>query len=1026
MFTFYAPPYVFQLIPNVGPIEGGTNCTVYGANFEDTGNITCDFGGHYTQGHYIDGNRIWCIAPKGDKAQYVDFRLSTEAGKWSGNNLKYLYYEQPFVRDVSPLCGPTTGYTQLAVVGEHFIYTGPHKVYCIFGDDLWMDATVVNDKLLYCNSPRVLDKFGVNVNNTVTLPIRVTFNLVDMVNTNKVFTYYTQPTEVTVTPHWGPTEGGTNVTIIAQNITYYCNLTVRFGTIEGKGTLNGANNVSATSPAVQYPNDVEVDVSLNGQQYTRANADAWATRFSYYKSPVISTIQPEKVPVTGNTVVTLSGEDFLHSRNDTKGVYGKEKIRYLCRFRDADGYVIKIREATFVDDTMVKCQTPPADSPLKGVKVEVSPNDGQNWYAAPGKTFDYYQAPVVIAVDPKFGPLKQKNASVLVTGKNFACPDTACLKFACKFTLADGEIKTGGKFANSTSVYCNVPPVSKPGVANVSVTFDGVLYTTETVQYTFFDAFVLSIDPPLIPVRGNPNVTINGYGFANTGALKARLGTEEAPLTCSGKSPCIVSATYIDANRIQIAIPAQSDLKWKNGSTVGYEPFEVEVSVYGKEFTDNNVSAQYYLEPTINVSSGAIPTPIFHANSPYTVRIPIDMKIPARVNPQDYLQKLNITCRFTVNGHPYYVPGPIIPYPYPKSGEGARNYSVACPAPVLNDTGSGTLSVSINGGDYLGNIPIQVKEELKILSTGPRCGPANGTYPVQIGTLGFDDADYNSLYFLWDTTCTSPLLKNQSLGNGTFKVAAPPSPNYTSTLGGYAYVLFAKKIQYKDSDGVVVNSTRNYLDSRGEFYYYKEPTVLRVEPHSGWYTGGTIVEIEGSDFFSNPDFLCMPRCRFGTKEGKAEFVSSVKIRCMTPLYDSPNAKAALEISMNGFDWRNTGTNFTFLAPPKITSVSPSAGPSVGGTIITIVGAGFMDLSDHPSEFVCIFESKELGRRLKTPLTFKNSSTVMCTSPGGWGSGTLATVGLSYNGVDTIDTGIKFKFYQIDRVYPLSGPTLGGI
>ena len=1039
LFEFYAPPYVFQLIPNVGPLEGGTNCTVYGANFENTSNITCDFGGRYSTGHYIDGNRIWCLAPRGEKPTYVDFRLSTDADKWSGSNLKYLYYEQPIIFDMSPTCGPTTGFTQIAVTGQNFIYTAPHKVYCIFGEDIWMDATVMDDKLLYCDSPSVLNNFGVNVNNTVSLPVRVTFNGVDMVPTNRIFTYYTQPTELMVTPHWGPLEGGTQVTVVGNNFSFYCNLTVRFSTNEVKGTYGGGNNITAMSPPVRCPNDVEVDVSLNGQQYTRVDPDAWATRFSYYKVPVFSGFQPERFPNTGNSQITIYGDDFLHSRNDSTGVLKKEVVSYLCRYRDADGNVIDTRRAYYVDDNSIKCRTPAVDQPLKGVKIEVSPNEGRNWHpvSPSGKTFDFYQSPVVTSIDPKFGPLKQRNATVVVTGKNFACPETDCAKLACKFRLADGAVTTGAKFVNSTAVACNIPPVSKPGVANVSVTFDGNEYTTQSVNYTFFDAFILSIDPSLIPVKGNPDVTITGYGFANTGTLKVRLGTEEDPLTCAGKTPCVIGATFVDANHIKIAVPPQSELKHKNGTAVGFNPFEVEVNIFGNEYTDNNVSAQYYQEPTISVvpviggsnnttTAGTAPPVAFHANAPETVRMPIDLKFPPNINPQDYLQKINSTCRFTVNAHPYYVPGTIVAYPYPKAGETAKNYSVACPAPVLNESGPGGVSVSINGGEYVGNIPLTVKGELKLLDMAPRCAPANGSKYVQIDTEGFEDTDFGQLSFLWDTTCTAPLTRDLMYVSNRFQVSAPPSPNANTTQGGFAYVLFSKKVQYQSGNNeTVVENTFNYLNSREEFYYYKEPTIRRVEPHSGWYTGGTMIEIEGSDFFTLPDYLCVPRCRFGTKEVVAEYISSVKIRCVTPLYDIPNAKVKLEFSLNGFDWRYSGTEFAFIVPPKILSIAPTSGPSVGGTIITITGVGFMDLSDHPNEFVCIFDSAELGRRLRTPIYFKNSSAIMCTAPGGWGSGTMASIGISYNGRDTIDTGSKFKFYQIDRVYPLAGPSTGG-
>lgn len=101
---------------------------------------------------------------------------------------------------------------------------------------------------------------------------------------------------------------------------------------------------------------------------------------------------------------------------------------------------------------------------------------------------------------------------------------------------------------------------------------------------------------------------------------------------------------------------------------------------------------------------------------------------------------------------------------------------------------------------------------------------------------------------------------------------------------------------------------------------------------------------------------------------------------------------AVEISANGgADFSSTGSYSESLLPPvaafryqdraMVRSVTPSAGPTSGGTEVLVSGTGF-DLpsaliasEDQNGDFVCVF-----GGRIESPATRINSSAVTCASP----------------------------------------------
>jgi len=61
-----------------------------------------------------------------------------------------------------------------------------------------------------------------------------------------------------------------------------------------------------------------------------------------------------------------------------------------------------------------------------------------------------------------------------------------------------------------------------------------------------------------------------------------------------------------------------------------------------------------------------------------------------------------------------------------------------------------------------------------------------------------------------------------------------------------------------------------------KFHYYIPPTVLWAEPFIGRKTGGTIINVHGTDF----ENLSALGCVFGTIIVPAKFVSSTMVTCM--------------------------------------------------------------------------------------------------------------------------------------------------
>lgn len=187
----------------------------------------------------------------------------------------------------------------------------------------------------------------------------------------------------------------------------------------------------------------------------------------------------------------------------------------------------------------------------------------------------------------------------------------------------------------------------------------------------------------------------------------------------------------------------------------------------------------------------------------------------------------------------------------------------------------------------------------------------------------------------------------------------------------------------------------------------------------------------GAWFGYKPEYGYRPYCRFGEKIVEGQWLSTVRISCISPPYSKANIKVPFDVSMNKNDFTSSGLTFTYYSDftkAKFDLIEPTSGPNIGGTMLKLYGQNFTSLL-NPDEFLCKFKSDNDKMESKNvPAIFKEYSdgktAIICSTPGGWASGTIASIYITFDGQKFIDTNFDFYFYKIDKVVPLSGPNTG--
>ncbi|MFJ6902723.1 IPT/TIG domain-containing protein [Streptomyces griseoluteus] len=254
------------------------------------------------------------------------------------------------------------------------------------------------------------------------------------------FTYVAAavPVVTAVTPDSGPTSGGTSVVITGTGFTGAS--AVRFGGVPATSfTVNSATQITAVTPA-GGPGAAAVTVTTPAGT-SAASPDAY---FFYAAPPVLNTADPGQGPVSGGTVVTLTGTSLLNT----------SAVRFGAT--NATSF-------TVVSSTQITATAPPGAG---STQITVTTPGGPS-NPVP---YAYIAAPVLTALVPNSGPTSA-GAVVTLLGANLAT--------ATKVTFGGQNVPF--TVVSDTQVTA-VAPAGAAGPVTVSVTTAGG--TSASLTYT--------------------------------------------------------------------------------------------------------------------------------------------------------------------------------------------------------------------------------------------------------------------------------------------------------------------------------------------------------------------------------------------------------------------------------------------------------------------------------------------------------------------------------------------------------------
>ena len=136
---------------------------------------------------------------------------------------------------------------------------------------------------------------------------------------------------------------------------------------------------------------------------------------------------------------------------------------------------------------------------------------------------------------------------------------------------------------------------------------------------------------------------------------------------------------------------------------------------------------------------------------------------------------------------------------------------------------------------------------------------------------------------------------------------------------------------HRDSEG---HHRRGHLGPGEHFTYEAAPDHHQGHTLAGPTAGGTTVTLTGTGFVTGATKVTFG----GTTIRPVTFVSTTQIKVHSP---SHGAGTVTVKATTAGGTSASGEHFTYEAVPTITKVTPSAGPTAGGTTVTLTGTGFV-------------------------------------------------------------------------------------
>lgn len=962
----------------------------------------------------------------------ISFSLDGES--FAKSSSIFSVVKRPAIFYVNPRLGNANGGTNMRIHGVSF--RGLLKPRCKFGNKI-VDGIQLSDTEIMCIQPTLNVGFHT---------VQIGINDYDFVMSSSTYLSFLPLQLLSLQPKFGPPIGGTNVSMRFSSLGSLTHETIEciFGSTKVFGKVIDPSTVSCISPNVIIEQSRVVSIAIDGISLLERGREAV---FYFVKQPSIVNIFPETGSISGGTKIKM----FSHH------IHLDLVEDLTCRF--GKDYFAK---PLSVNKEYAECVSPVPESNEKEYRVSLhygrSPRAPEN-----GPVFIYIDPIIIYNIYPVVGNVF-KETLITVQG-NFK---SLSPHISCQF----GNMTSSAKVIRSKFLQCTAPAQPNPQRLGLFIITDGGEILSENPNEVFFE-YVLphevhSIHPTYGSYEGSTLVTVTGSKFSNRSEITCHFGLISTPAffvdaeTIQCSSPLFMSGndtvffkvcsnmndcTDVDYVYYQyIPVPRVVQVDRFHGPLQGGTKVQVQLSLqnstpvkeivcaFGGLSVDGMISTYEHDEYLLSIY--CISPPGLFAGR-VTLEIRVDQNSVSIPSISQFL---------------YHKPMRLHSF-YPREGFSFNEIRVDGENFIENDdvqcffgNEASPLTRVLSSTEIMCIQPtsdINLMVEIKILTGGNILSfdKERAFYKMQSrpivdkinpDTLRIDGSDVVEIIgrnlngasncFFGKFSNPSPVIlrTNSSI---TCQVSSLESSSMYVGTRADLYLSFKNEVIAMNVSVLYENALRDdsaFNESLVERLFY--PIIDSVEPESISASGGTMLNINGSNFSNRRGI----RCLFGDSiEVPAKYVSTQRILCLTPeMVPGPttlhviNGGKFAEVSR-----RSAIINVAF--DVSIVRIYPEFGYLTGGTLVEIsimtkrlVYSGFSQL-----DIVCRFGNVD------EIATYVDDTLVMCFSPP-VASPKEVMLKLSFDGGASFSVNHSwFTYYdvpQITRISPDAGPLQGGI
>ncbi len=1000
-FEIGAPPTLTSLSPAEGPFTGGTSVLLTGKGFSE-GRALVSFGGVLARDVVVlSDTSLRCTTPPGAIGRRVSVNVRTNLGGALLFNAFTYRAIQPDLTLVTPDHGPAAGGTRVTLNGSGFLAQGAGALRVSFGGVPATNVSVLGDASAACDVPAgsagaLVDVLVENANGSDTLA--------------GAFRYNPPPSLTSLAPTSGAATGGLRVTLQGQGFLVEgagSNL-VLFGGVAALDVLELSDTtLECTTPAGTPGARVDVRLlNLNGEA-------TLAAAFQYRAPPLVSALTPDHGPASG-ALVTLTGTGFQASGAGTNTVtFG----------------ALAATQVAVVNDTTLTCRAPAGTA---GTRVDVTVSNA-NGSGSKTSAFRYHALPTLTTLTPSRGPATGGTV-VSLSGTGFQSdtpgPNTV---------LFGSTPATNVVVVNDTTLTCTTPGGTPAALVDVSLqNANGTAVRTGGFRYNALPSLV-ALTPTSGSEFGGTSVTLSGSGFVANEAGQNSV--------FFGNTPASSVVAVNDGSVTCVAPPGTPGstvdvrLANANGSSTLSGAYRYNRAPSLTSLTPTSGKAQGGTSVTLNgagfTAVGAGTTVVSFGGVAATGVVVLDDARVQCLTPAGtggavvdvVLSNQNGSATLNAAYRRHALPTLTSVAP----SRGSSNASS-----VVTLTGTGFLADGAGTNTVLfGTVPasgVSVLSDTSLVCTAA-AQPA-GTQ-VDVSLSNANGSVVLAAAFRFDApaptlTAVAPPSGLAAGGTsvtltGTGFLAFSAGTN-TVTFGGVAatgvVVVSDTTLQCLTPAGTagasvdvrVSNVNGSALRAAAFTYLAAGPTLSAISPASGPAAGGGTVTLTGSGFQASG--AGTNTVTFGgAAASNVSVLSDTSLTCTVPAGTGGSSATVVLGNANGSASLVAGYRYHGL--PTISSISPPDGTSLGGTLVTVRGTGFVNdaagvpqisFGGTPGGSVVVFDD---GR-------------VTCRVPSGT-SGAVVPLTLT-NANGTAQSPSDFRYHSrptLTSITAASGPAAGG-